>query len=156
MHGNISEYKKGCRCSLCTKANATYMKKYHADHKDDPNYHERYLSSHRKSYQRRKADPTYREHANDLIRIRNKQKRDEIGAIKLERGCAICGYRESPFALDFHHKNGKDDKEFVVSKLWKYPWSLILEEVQKCDVLCANCHRVVTMEKITLPERRNN
>jgi len=58
-------------------------------------------------------------------------------------GCQICG-EDEPCCLDFHHvdegtKNGRDA---TVSKL-RTVVSLerLLAEIQKCAVLCANCHR---------------
>jgi hypothetical protein len=44
--------------------------------------------------------------------------------------------------LEFHHREPKL-KEIVVSKALDWGWSIerILNEIAKCDVLCANCHR---------------
>jgi len=43
------------------------------------------------------------------------------------------------FHLIFHHKN--DDKEFSVSEIKGHRWSKIKNEIQKCDLLCENCHQ---------------
>jgi hypothetical protein len=53
--------------------------------------------------------------------------------------CAVCGESES-CCLDFHHiKN----KRFTVSNAAKQGYSIesIKQEIAKCIVLCANCHR---------------
>jgi hypothetical protein len=44
--------------------------------------------------------------------------------------------------LDLHHKDPKE-KEFCLGEIVHRGWSKkrILEEVEKCDVHCANCHR---------------
>lgn len=47
-----------------------------------------------------------------------------------------------PSCIDFHHREG-EEKEKNISKLVHGGYSIkrILEEINKCDVLCANCHR---------------
>ena len=81
-------------------------------------------------------------------RLNKKRKYDEIARLvneyKLERGCAHCGYKEDPVALDFHHEN-REDKIINVSSHWKTSWKQyekMKEEMKKCIVLCAICHRV--------------
>lgn len=57
--------------------------------------------------------------------------------------CAKCG-NTNPIVLDFHHPN--DDKEKSVSKMMRLGWSIekIKKEIEKCIVLCSNCHRIET------------
>ena len=66
--------------------------------------------------------------------------------IKLERGCADCGYNKSAYALQFDHIS--DDKKLNVSDLIgkDYGWETILEEIEKCEVVCGNCHAIRTHE----------
>lgn len=55
--------------------------------------------------------------------------------------CSICGYDKCVAALDFHHTN-MDEKEFnLSSRNLKFDWEKIKEELDKCVVVCANCHR---------------
>jgi heterodisulfide reductase subunit B len=55
--------------------------------------------------------------------------------------CTQCGFSHSA-ALDFHHTD-PDKKENIISKLVSEGrFSAAMEELQKCIVLCANCHRV--------------
>lgn len=55
--------------------------------------------------------------------------------------CTKCE-QNHPAALDFHHVN-PNEKENLVSKLVSEGcFSAAMEEVQKCIVLCANCHRI--------------
>ena len=67
-----------------------------------------------------------------------------LDTLKKERGCSVCGYNEHACALDFDHLR---DKEFNISHDPKRAWNRILEEVEKCQILCANCHRVKTREE---------
>ena len=67
-----------------------------------------------------------------------------INDYKLSKGCEKCGYKDSPFALDFHHKDPKT-KDKNVSFWFKTSYKQlkkIKKEWKKCMVLCANCHRV--------------
>ena len=57
--------------------------------------------------------------------------------------CISCG-ESNPVVLEFHHRSGKDK---AVSELVAGGYSIatIQAEIDKCDVLCANCHRKKTM-----------
>lgn len=70
-----------------------------------------------------------------------------VQAIKLERGCADCGYRDHPAALDFDHLPGHV-KELRVAQLSNGATKAKIDaEIAKCDVVCANCHRVRTANR---------
>lgn len=58
-------------------------------------------------------------------------------------GCVDCGLKD-PRALDFDHVRGT--KSFTIS-YGDYSPSRLLEEIAKCDVRCANCHRIQTAER---------
>ena len=69
----------------------------------------------------------------------NKEACDKI---KLEAGCCECGYNTNAYALDFDHINPAE-KEFNISKrLQQYCWEKLKKEIDKCRVMCANCHRI--------------
>ena len=81
----------------------------------------------------------------ERLRKSNKRRKVEIAewfeTYKVNLSCKECG--ESHIGcLDFHHRN-PDEKDFEVSVAVCRGWSRerILAEVEKCDVLCANCHR---------------
>ena len=67
-----------------------------------------------------------------------------IDRIKTERGCSACGYSAHAAALDFNHVRGT--KLFNVSQDPKRSLHSIMQEIEKCDILCANCHRIHTYE----------
>ena len=65
-------------------------------------------------------------------------------AIEYKGGkCAICGYEKSINALEFHHfDSGK--KDFGISaKGYIRNWEQVKDELDKCILLCSNCHREV-------------
>jgi hypothetical protein len=54
--------------------------------------------------------------------------------------CSICGYDKCIAALEFHHKAG--NKENLISVMFNAASKeKILKEVNKCILVCANCHR---------------
>lgn len=81
-------------------------------------------------------------------------RRNDINAIKVARGCFVCGYNAHPAALDFNHVRG--EKVFNISQDTKVAWVKVLEEIAKCDVLCANCHRIHTHENRHWHTKRKN
>lgn len=86
-----------------------------------------------------------REAINKWYKEQVSKRRLLIDKIKLDSGCSLCGYNAHAVALDFDHLNPKE-KEFTIgTKYCHKPWIEILKEIQKCRVLCANCHRVETL-----------
>ena len=71
-------------------------------------------------------------------------RRDLLNQIKTERGCARCGYNAHPAALDFNHVHG--EKSLAIGQDPKAAWQKLMDEINKCEVLCANCHRIHTYE----------
>jgi hypothetical protein len=54
--------------------------------------------------------------------------------------CQNCGYEKSIWAMDFHHKS-KNEKTFNISRYSCLSWDRIRIELDKCILLCSNCHR---------------
>lgn len=78
-----------------------------------------------------------------------KRVRAEFKAYKDSLCCALCS-ESSTECLDFHHKDPKE-KEYLVSYLSNNgSKEKLFEEIAKCVVLCANCHRKVHSGRIIL------
>lgn len=102
----------------------------------------------REYYERTKAqaqqyyleNKTRFQETNQRLRERNRKMVNEL---KSKMGCSRCGWNEDPCGLDFHHTNPKTKKN-TVAKLsaFSYGTETLNEEINKCVLLCANCHRV--------------
>lgn len=90
--------------------------------------------------------------AEAVVGKRNGRRRAKefVTEYKANHGCTDCGY-SNPLALDFHHLR---DKEANIGDAVVRGWALrrLMEEIAKCIVLCANCHRIRTHEE---REQRN-
>ena len=69
-----------------------------------------------------------------------------IDAYKMDRGCIRCGFAGHPAALSLDHRDPLT-KVVKVSSMFSYSWEKILAEVDKCDVMCANCHQIKSYEE---------
>jgi hypothetical protein len=79
----------------------------------------------------------------NVTKSRIKQK---IKAIKYKGGCCErCGCKGNPDIFDFHHRD-IDSKEFKIGSGSTIAWSKVVKELEKCDLLCANCHRETHFE----------
>ena len=64
-----------------------------------------------------------------------------VKKLKLHFGgkCSRCGYDKSLSALQFHHTD-PSQKEFHLGNKRGITWDKQLEELSKCELVCANCH----------------
>jgi len=69
-----------------------------------------------------------------------------IRSLKDDKRCVDCNRPYPYYVLDFDHL---EDKQFGISQIAKRGWSeqRILDEVKKCDLVCANCHRERTQQR---------
>lgn len=65
--------------------------------------------------------------------------------------CEICGYCKNIAALEFHHKN-PEEKEFNVDmrKFSNMNLEKLETELEKCILVCANCHRELHNKSLTM------
>jgi hypothetical protein len=80
--------------------------------------------------------------------IRNQLRRAAIRRIIREakdQECSDCGIRYPSFVMDFDHREGFD-KRFNIGRdaLARCSEEALRAEIRKCDVVCANCHRIRT------------
>lgn len=90
---------------------------------------------------------TYADRREYLIAAVAKRRRTlKLKAIEYKGGmCVCCGYTGHPGVLDFHHLDAST-KEFSIGlKGYTRSWDKIREELDKCILVCANCHREITL-----------
>jgi hypothetical protein len=88
-------------------------------------------------YQRSKADQWAKRQANKAALVeRNRAIIREALAV----GCSDCG-TEDIRVLEFDHLG---DKEFGISQIRDGAEERLRAEIAKCEVVCANCHRIRT------------
>jgi hypothetical protein len=61
--------------------------------------------------------------------------------------CADCKGRFPPAAMDFDHRDPASKRSAVTRMVGRTGMPRILEEVAKCDIVCANCHRLRTFQR---------
>lgn len=89
-----------------------------------------YLRSH---YERNK------QYYKDKAKTSDRAKKEWLNSLK-NKPCQCCKQKFPPCAMDFHHTDG--EKEFTISKM-AHGRDRILQEITKCELLCACCHRIV-------------
>jgi 5-methylcytosine-specific restriction endonuclease McrA len=95
----------------------------------------------------------YADRREELIRAVAKRRRKiKLMAIEYKGGeCQICGYKKYPGALDLHHISGQ--KSFSIGdKGYTRSWERTKEELDKCILVCANCHRELEAGIMQLPK----
>lgn len=78
--------------------------------------------------------------------VKTKQREDKrqrkIKAIEYLGGvCNNCGLSWHPAVFEFHHKD-PETKDRDPSKMLQLSWARVVAELDKCVLLCANCHRL--------------
>ena len=101
---------------------------------DDPIYRAKHNA------QVKAARDKNREHYNTLERTRRQGRAAWLKAYKAERGCLQCG-ESNPACLEFHHRDPAAKEIDVSLTVVKWRKERILGEIEKCNILCSNCHR---------------
>ena len=92
--------------------------------------------------------PIYIENERVRVRGHRERNRELLRAYLLEHPCVDCGETD-PVVLDFDHRDPSLKRLEVTKLAAKKPWLVVLEEILKCDVRCANCHRRRTAEQFS-------
>jgi len=119
----FADLAKGTRQRHCRRCQAAYRRAHYLANRDE--------------YIRREAARIKR------YRLEN---RPLMFAYLLEHPCVDCGERD-PVVLDFDHRDPAQKKGYVSVMAAHKPWRLVLLEIEKCDVRCANCHQRRTAEQ---------
>tara|TARA_R110002167_G_scaffold51627_7_gene149285 strand:+ start:6934 stop:7317 length:384 start_codon:yes stop_codon:yes gene_type:complete len=102
----------------------------------------------RAAYNRRYQKIRYakvKESQKHLVKQRKLEIKDWYHNLKESLRCADCDVHGNPHSwiLEFHHLHPSDKFAGVSNMVHDgYSKKRILEEIEKCQVLCANCHRI--------------
>jgi len=112
---------KGQRDSFCRPCRSAYGKEHYAANK------QRYIDQARASKEA----------------LRRERTRYLLDFFKTHP-CVDCGEND-PIVLEFDHLG---EKAFTIgAKLVQFAWQTVLDEIEKCEVVCANCHRRRTAQR---------
>ncbi|KKL20663.1 hypothetical protein LCGC14_2453200 [marine sediment metagenome] len=158
----MKQYRLANREQLAAK-----QKQYQAENRERlAGKHRQYRSANRKQladYQKRHRAENreqvaaygkqYREANREQIAVQQKQYHAAhrraglriLAEIKLKSGCVDCGYDGHTAALDFDHVRGEKIKD--VSRMVTGSREKLMAEIAKCEVRCANCHRIKTHDR---------
>ena len=74
--------------------------------------------------------------------VRRRRKKVRQMAVEYKGGhCQQCGYDKCAEALEFHHIENSDKDFGISARGYTRSWQKIRLELDKCILLCANCHR---------------
>lgn len=98
----------------------------------------------RKAYQKKYHFKWYEENKEfrkKQIKNRKKKLKQKFSNFKSTKFCLNCGESES-VTLDFHHV--EKNKREIISRMVSdgFGWKSLIEEMEKCVILCSNCHRI--------------
>lgn len=119
-----------------------YARKYRETHK------EQRAANNRDWHHRNRLSVKRRHKKYHAVRLQDRRKL--INDLKMRAGCRDCGYNKAPEALHFDHVRGI--KLFNVASTLNRAWHRTLREIEKCEVVCANCHSIRTFGRIRSKE----
>ena len=101
---------------------------------------------------RREAQKRYYYKNVDKYLLKNTKRRQGLINFIYElkkKPCMDCRMVYPPYVMDFDHRNA-EDKLFSIARLVRDNRSKekLLLEIEKCDLVCANCHRERTYQRI--------
>jgi len=100
-----------------------------------------------------KETRTYKDRARyNIEAVTKRRKKLKLMAVALKGGeCQFCGYNRYVGALDFHHVDESIKKFDLSTRGLTRSWEKIKKEIEKCVLVCSNCHREIHGGIIKLP-----
>ncbi len=109
----------------------------------------------RKAYQKKYTAEWYKKNKKSVIKrskesnkLNSKRNQDFVRQIKESNPCKDCGVKYPHYIMDFDHLT--NDKMYEVGNMTSHAFSIetIQKEIDKCDLLCSNCHRARTWKRL--------
>lgn len=92
-------------------------------------------------YKRNKS--VYVERAKKFTSEQTQSNRHNLFLYLSDKRCVDCGNPDFR-VFDFDHKEGTKKVNNISNMVFRYNWNTILLEIEKCEIRCANCHRIKT------------
>lgn len=67
--------------------------------------------------------------------------------------CIRCGYKRCVNALEFHHRDPTTKRFAIAGGAYTRRWEAVKAELEKCDLICANCHREIHEQQLEAKRR---
>ena len=131
------------------KKHAAYMKEYYKRNPEKRKAWKKWFRKWRKTdkdYHKKYREPS-------IILLKSKRREREEFAIREKmKPCTDCGIMFPPWIMQFDHRD-KEKKEGNIGELVRhtYDLELIKREIDKCDIVCANCHAERTHQEAKRP-----
>lgn len=91
----------------------------------------------------RRTNPAWLKKHTDYNNALRKERMLRVEKLK-DKPCTDCGHKFPPYCMDFDHVRGQ--KEFYVTESVR-SWERTEKEIAKCELVCANCHRIRTYRR---------
>jgi hypothetical protein len=86
--------------------------------------------------------------------VAKRRKKIKDMAIQYKGGkCILCGYNKCEDALQFHHLDSSKKEFGVAQSGLTRSWERVKNEIEKCILVCANCHREIHSGIRSLPKK---
>ena len=119
---NWRNKNKNLRANFCRHCKTIYQRRYYINNKST--IHDKYI---------------------EIRRVKTKENHRFLKELLEKSECVDCGYN-NPMALEFDHRDPKL-KTYEIGKILHKSIDLIKLELDKCDVVCANCHNIRTIRQ---------
>lgn len=89
---------------------------------------------------------------------RNAQYRQRVAELikaMKQKPCADCGQSYPPWVRDFDHRDGESKFKDISKLTGNSSWGIVQREIEKCDVVCANCHRIRTHNRLLAKRKKS-
>lgn len=95
-----------------------------------------------------KYNKEHRKRLNILNRKRKENIKKWVNRYLKNKPCLDCKIKYHPYCMDFDHVDGRNKTRTIATLVGDgYSKSRILKEISKCDLICANCHRLRTFKR---------
>jgi len=98
-----------------------------------------------------KYQAEYRTRNRDRAAFKRRERAKEVADYKASKPCSDCGGYFHPAVMEFDHRPGEQKLFNIGTRNGTASRNTVWAEIAKCDLVCANCHRMRTVERRSLP-----